>query len=453
MNLFKIVANNMRHRALATALTTLSVTLGVALAVAILLIRNGMETRFQQGTLGYEMVVGAKGSPLQLVLNTVYNLDISPGNIPWKLCEQLRADRRVKLAIPFSVGDNYKGYRILGTTDALFKDFEFEPGRHFSLSSGRFFTFSEADLTEAFHEALQRSKDREARESGQAAAPGVLQEERERHAEAVIGATVAQTTGLKVGDTFIAAHGVIASPNAEEHTENPWTVVGILEPTYTANDRALFINLDSFYHIEGHEIRESKVLPKEEEKDGDPDPGQVSSLVLKLKSPIHALPLYREINDSDNAMAAFPGVEIHKLFAIIGNIDRILLAQAVLIVMVAGIAIAVSIYNSMSERRREIAILRALGARRQNVFAIVLLESVAICFTGALAGLAAGHFIVFLGNPMLLRASGFTVPASNVSPIEIGVIAGCVLLGAVSGLGPAARAYRTDVAGNLAPSS
>jgi putative ABC transport system permease protein len=136
MNLMKIVMKNMRQRALATWLTGTSVALGVALAVAIVLIKQGVQQRFEQGTLGYEMVVGAKGSPLQLVLNTVYNLDISPGNISWKLFEQLRADPRVKLAVPFSVGDNFHGFRIVGTTDAFFKEFEFEPGRKPELAAG-----------------------------------------------------------------------------------------------------------------------------------------------------------------------------------------------------------------------------------------------------------------------------------------------------------------------------
>ncbi len=161
MNLMKIVIKNMRQRALATWLTGTSVALGVALAIAIILIKQGVQQRFEQGTVGYEMVVGAKGSPLQLVLNTVYNLDISPGNISWKLFEQLRADRRVKLAVPFSVGDNYHGFRIVGTTDAFFNDFEFEPGRKPELEGGRIFTFSESALKGAFLEAEQRARERE----------------------------------------------------------------------------------------------------------------------------------------------------------------------------------------------------------------------------------------------------------------------------------------------------
>jgi putative ABC transport system permease protein len=455
MNLMKIVMKNMRQRALATWLTGTSVALGVALAIAIVLIKQGVQQRFEQGTLGYEMVVGAKGSPLQLVLNTVYNLDVSPGNISWKLFEQLRGDPRVKLAVPFSVGDNFHGFRIVGTTDAFFKDFEFEPGRKPELAAGRIFTFSEAALKSAFQEAEQRAREREARERGEEVKPAPTTEgtPANRPFEAVIGSTVARETGLQIGQTFIAAHGVQPSAEAKEHTENPWTVVGILAPTRTAADRAIYINLDSFYHIEGHEIRQPTTPAKVEEKDNDPDPGQVSSIVVKLRSPIQAFSLYREINDRQDAMAAFPAGEIRKLFDIVGNIDRLLFAQAILVLIVAGVAIAVSIYNSMSERRREIAILRALGARRATIFSIVLLEAMTICIVGAAAGLLGGHLVVAAANGALYRASGFIIPAFHMQALEWYILTVAVILGAVSGIGPAWGAYRTDVAKNLAPSS
>lgn len=456
MNLFTIVIKNMRQRALATWLTAISVALGVALSVAILLVKQGVQQRFEQGTLGYEMLVGAKGSPLQLVLNTVYNLDVSPGNVSWKLFEQLRDDKRVKLAVPFSVGDNYHGFRIMGTTDAFFKEFEFEPGRRPELAAGRIFNFNEAALRTAFEEAEQRAKEREAKERGEEVKPAPERSHAERLFEAVIGSTVAQETGLKISEKFIAAHGVQPSAEAKEHTENPWTVVGILKPTHTAVDRGLYINLDSFYDIEGHEIRnptEEKKAAAAEEKDNDPDLGMVSSIVLKLRSPISAFPLYREINDRQDAMAAFPAAEIRKLFNIVGNIDRLLLAQAVLILIVAGVAIAVSIYNSMSERRREIAILRALGARRATIFSIVLLEAVAICAVGALVGIVGGHLVVAAANGIIYQASGFVIPAYHVQALEWFILVVAVAIGAISGLGPAVGAYRTDVAKNLAPTS
>ena len=453
MNLFKIVVKNMRQRALATWLTAVSVALGVGLSVAILLVKQGVQQRFEQGTLGYEMVVGAKGSPLQLVLNTVYNLDISPGNVSWKLFEQLRDDKRVKLAVPFSVGDNYHGFRIIGTTDDFFRKFEFEPGRKPELAAGRIFNFSETALRAAFQEAAERARERQVRERGEEVKPSAEHDHQNRPFEAVIGSIVAQETGLKIGQKFIAAHGVQPAAEAKEHTENPWTVVGILKPTQTAVDRGIYINLDSFYHIEGHEIRQPTELAKAEEKDNDPDPGMVSSIVLKLHSPIAAFPLYREINDRQDAMAAFPAAEIRKLFDIVGNIDRLLLAQAILILIVAGVAIAVSIYNSMSERRREIAILRALGARRATIFSIVLLEAVTICAVGAAVGLVGGHAVVAAANGFIYKASGFVIPAYRVHVLEWLVLVVAVTMGALSGWGPALGAYRTDVAKNLAPTS
>jgi putative ABC transport system permease protein len=352
--------------------------------------------------------------------------------------------------VPFSVGDNYHGFRIIGTTD------EFGEAFGYRLAAGRWFNFSKDALRDAFFEANERAHERIAKEHGvEPAGPAV-----HYHAasEAVIGATVASETGLRMGQTFIAAHGLEAAPDAEQHTDNPWTVVGILAATGTAADRGLYINLDSFYHIEGHEVRDSTKAGatqtgprKAEEKDTDPDPGQVSAVALKLKSPVYALGLYREINDGADAMAAFPAVEVRKLFSIVGNIDLILLAQAILIGIVAGVAIAVSIYNSMSERRREIAILRALGARRGMIFAIVVLEAMSICFIGAVLGIMVGHVIVAGANTVLHRVSGFTVEPLSFQSVELLIIAGCIVLGALSGIGPAARAYRTEVAEHLAP--
>jgi putative ABC transport system permease protein len=152
-------------------------------------------------------------------------------------------------------------------------------------------------------------------------------------------------------------------------------------------------------------------------------------------------------------MGSFPAAEIRKLFDIVGNIDRLLLAQAILILVVAGVAIAVSIYNSMSERRREIAILRALGARRATIFSIVLLEAVTICLVGSAVGLIGGHLVVAAANGVLYKASGFVIPAFHIVELEWYILGVAVVLGALSGLGPAWGAYRTDVARNLAPTS
>jgi putative ABC transport system permease protein len=442
MTLVNMVVKNMKQRALATALTTFSVSLGVALASAILIVKRGVQSRFERAHAGYELIVGAKGSPLQLTLNTVYHLDVSPGNVPWSLFKELREHKIVKLAVPFAVGDNYQGHRLVGTTDEFLTKFEFLDGQRFVFAQGRPFKFSEDALEHAFEEAAQRA--RALREGRQ---PPEEHDHGEQVFEAVLGAEAARATGLKLGDRFQAAHGV--REDGHEHAER-WEVVGILAPSGTANDRAIFINLDSFYHIKGHETGGEPLFAEQRE---DAPPGQISAIALKLRAPALQFQLKRQIDERPYAMAVIPAWEVRRLFDIIGNIDRVLLAQAILIVIVAAIAIAASIYNSINERRREIAILRALGARRLTVFAIIVLEAALICALGGALGLAGGHIVVGAASGALQAASGFRVSAMEFHIIELWLWLGCVILGVVSGLGPAARAYRTDVAQNLSPTT
>jgi putative ABC transport system permease protein len=440
MTLLSIVIKNMKQRALATALTTFSVSLGIALASAILLVRNGVQSRFESGYAGYDLIVGPKGSRLQLTLNTVYHLDVSQGNVPWSLYEKLDVDKRVRLAVPFAVGDSYKGHRIVGTIPEFLTEFEFGKGRKFKFAQGRPFRFSEHALMHAFEDAAQRAK---ALREGKPPPDEHDHDHGDNVFEAVLGSEAARLTGLKIGDKFQAAHGV--ADDGHEH-EELWTVVGILEPSGTANDRAIFINLDSFYLIKGHE-------KGGEQMRGADELGQVSAIILQMRVPQHAYLLRFQLNELPDVMAVVPELEVRELFKIVGNIDRVLLAQAILIVIVAGIAIAASIYNSINERRREIAILRALGARRVTVFSIIVLEAALVCAMGGLLGLAGGHLVVAGAAGALQQASGFAVSALEFHKIELWLWLGCVILGVVSGLGPAVRAYRTDVAQNLSPTS
>ncbi len=433
MTLANIILNNAWQRRLSTVLTSLSIAFGVALILAILMIKLGSHERLSLGYSGFDLVVGAKGSPLQLALNVVYNLDTSPGNIPFSLYEKLEKDPRVKLVTPYSVGDNYKGFRIVGTTDTYLKSFEPIPNQPFQLASGRIFKFQESDLREAMKEAMQRGKDH-APESGK---------QEHHHAgvyEAVIGSVAAEKVGIKVGDTFVATHGVQENEEGEQHAESPWTVVGVLKPTGTPTDRAIYINLDSFYHIQGHVIKE---------KDHDPEWGQISALAIKTRSPIALWTLRKEINDRDDAQATVPAEEIRKLLTRIGNVDRILLAQAILIIIVAAIGTGLAMFNSMTARRRDIAIMRALGAKRQTIFVIVVGEAILISAIGALLGLFFGHGIVSLAAPAIEAAAGFAIPGWVFHPFEIILFMGVLLVGAISGIGPAVSAYRTNVANGL----
>jgi putative ABC transport system permease protein len=461
MTLARIIYNNARQRSLSTLLTSLSVGVGVALIIAILTIKFVARDRLQVGYSGYDIVIGAKGSPLQLVLNVVYNLDVSPGNIPYSTYEKIKKDPRVKWVAPFAVGDNYKGFRIVGTTDEFLKEFQPRAGEPLTFADGKAFIFSESELKEAMAEAAERSKEgkeekpskdvhhKEHGHEGHAHEEHVHGEH--RVAEAVLGAVAARETGLKVGDTFVAAHGIQESDDAEKHEESPWKVVGILKATGTPVDRVIYINLDSFYHIEGHVIDTDKGLDKEKPK--EPEVGEVSALAAKLRSPIHVLSLRRDIDASENSQAAIPAQEIRKLLSIVGNVDRILLAQAVLIVLVSAMGTALAMFNSMNERRKDIAVMRALGARRNMIVAVVVGEAVLIAGLGSVLGVFLGHGVVHLASPYVELAIGFPVAAWEFRSFEAIIFVGMIAIGALAGIGPAISAYRTDVATNLSPHS
>ena len=445
MTLANIIARNTWQRRLSTVLTSLSVAVGVALILAILMIKAGSRERLSLGYSGFDLVIGAKGSPLQLTLNVVYNLDTSPGNIPFSLYEKLKKDPRIKWVVPYAVGDNYKGFRIVGTTDTYLKDFEPLPGQKFELTNGCVFKFQESNLIEAMKEAMARDKE-SIKESGKEG-----HHHQERVYEAVIGSVVAQKTGLKVGDKFVATHGVQETAEGLQHEEAPWTIVGALKQTGTPTDRAIYINLDSFYHIAGHVIEGKKEEHHQEtsKENHDPKLGEISALAIKARSPLAVWALRKEINERNDAQAATPVEEIHKLLTIVGNVDRILLTQAILIVVVAAIGTGLAMFNSMSARRRDIAIMRALGAKRRTIFAIIVGEAVLISAVGAFLGLFLGHGVVALASPSIEAAAGFMIPAWGFHPFELILFASVLLVGTLAGIGPAISAYRTNVATGL----
>lgn len=420
MSLWTIVLKNIAQRKLSSTLTAASIALGVAVVVAVLAIKEESREGFRQSAFGYDLVVGAKGSRLQLVLNTVYHLDDSPGNIPYDLYERLKADRRVKLAVPVAMGDFYEGHRIVGTSDRLFRDFEVQGGQRFELSEGRLFAFDEQKL----RHVLTAPPDHD--HAGEGAV-----------FEAVVGARV---SGLRPGSTFVARHD---NEFGETHQER-WTVVGVLKPTGTANDRAVFINLESFYHIRTHRAEEV-------------NRGKISSILIQARGHPRgdraAKDLAYDLNKGNEAMGVVPAEVVVELFQLIGKVDVLLLAVSALVILVAGVSILVSIYNSMAERRRAIAIMRALGARRTTVLSIVILEAAELCFIGGLAGLVLGHVLTAVSAQVLAARAGVSIAPLVFRPEQLLILAGVVALGALAGLVPALRAYRTDIADGLGPTS
>jgi putative ABC transport system permease protein len=415
---FLIICKSMRQHLFSTTVTLLSVALAAGLVMAVFAIQRQARNAFTGGELGFDAVVGARGSQLQLVLNTVFHLETSPGNIPWSLYTELRDNTPgVKLAIPYATGDNYYGFRIVGTTKHIFTDFEFQEGKSFAVQEGgRYFD--------------------------------------ESYREAVIGSFVAQQTGLKVGDTINPYHGLYFDESARHPEE--YVVVGIMEPTNSPSDRVIWIPIEGIFRMEGHVLRGTGEEFAAQAGQAIPDDHkEVSAVMLKLAGPMVGWRLDQQINRQGKvATIAFPvGAVMLDLFQKMGWINRILELVAYLVVLVSAAAILASIYNTINERRREFAILRALGARRRIVFAAIVGESGAIGLLGALLGYAV-YAVILAGAAIVVREqTGVVLDVWSPHAVHLYAPLGITVLGAVAGLIPAAKAYSTDVAENLSPST
>ena len=413
MGILSIVYKNIKQRSLSSLLTMFSIMLGVALVIAIIILRQESEEAFNQTATGYELIVGPKGSSLQLTLNTVYQIGVPIQNMPLNVYELLKNDKRVKLAIPYVLGDNFKDFRLIGTVPEIFTEFEYKKGIRFRIDQGKIF---------------------------------------ENDFEAVIGSETSQRTGLKPGDTFTGSHGVDSYEGAEAHDEFKFKVTGILEKTFTPADRVIFVTMNSVWKIHDHEDdnqNDSAALTKNE--------NTITSVLLKLKNPVYFDLLRRQINDNKyggiNAQAVMPVFEIKQLFDIIGNINSILIVIAYLVIFVAAISILVSLYNSMNERKRDIAIMRSLGATKFTILKIIVLEGALLSFTGSAAGILLGHIAVYFMKNKISDLAGIQISGTTFSIFELYILAGTLLLGILVSTIPALKAYKTDVAKNLNPVS
>ncbi|MDP1796005.1 MAG: ABC transporter permease [Planctomycetaceae bacterium] len=445
MNLATIAWKSVKQRSLASALTSLSVALGVMLMVTVLVIFSVLDSTFSTRSIGYDLIMGPKGSPLQLVLSTVYHVNPPIENLPYRFFKEIQKDPRVEAAIPIAIGDTTEqgGFPIVGTIPQYFV-IDYAPNREFKVEQ-------DGDI-------LRKPFD------------------------AVIGSRVATVNGWKKGSTFKLVHG-----GNEGHVHDElFTVVGILAPTGTPNDKSVFVHLDGFYQIQGHDKPFDEAIRRERDFFGEPPlseeelatqvaklkkkyshaghthaPGfieevpelqkDVTSILLLMKSPSAAILFAGEWKKSFRpAMAINPIFPMQQLMVdVLGGVRIMLIFLTSLIVLVSGIGIFVSIYNSMSARKREIGILRALGARRQTVFSIVLAESILLCGGGGLIGLLLGHGLVFLTAPLVEARSGIIMNPWAFEPTEVALLPGLLILATLAGFLPGLLAYRTDVADAL----
>ncbi|MFM8357489.1 MAG: ABC transporter permease [Verrucomicrobiota bacterium] len=405
MTLPLIVRRSLRQHALSTAITALSLSLAGGLLMTVWSLKQQARATFEAMNGGWDAVLGARSSKLQLVLNAIFHLEASPGNISPEDVAGLAANPAVARVVPLAMGDNYEGFRIVGTTTNLFTDHEYLPGRRWRVAGeGRLF------------------------EDG--------------YREAVVGSFAARRLGWKVGTEFKPYHGLSYSVRSGDNVQHDevYVVTGILEPSNTPADKVLWIPLAGLQNMAGHDPSKAT---------------DVSAALVKLRSNAAGPRLDELYNRQGNRLTlAWPiGAVMTQLFDKIGWFDRVLTLVAWLVAAVAAGSVLASIYNSMSARKRDLAILRALGARRRTVFAAIVLEAVAVAGLGSAAGWVC-HFALMAGGAVLVRAqTGVVLDPFRWDWVLVWAPAALMGLSALAGMVPACKAYRADVAAGLAPES
>ncbi len=450
-----LILRSLKARRFSTTVTAFTVAVAVALMLVLLSMRDAGRQAFQRGTGNMHLLVSRDQSPLVSVLNGIFYANAPRAPITMEEYERIAKSGPLEYAIPVQLGDSYQArWPAVATTPEYFTLFRPAEDTKWTFAGGRAFA---------------------------------------KEMEIVLGATVASSTGLRLNDQIVLTHGAASSRNASEagagggaphvHSEFKYTVVGILAPTGTIHDRAVFTNLDSTWLIHAFDRREREAHASgvahthahdhgdghDEEEFADPTTldhitpadRKITTIYIAVASrpgatvsasigPIAAA-LTRDTTFNPALTVASPASEIGKLFVIVGNIDSIFIAMAIVVMVSSGIGILLSLYNSMSERRRQIAVLRVLGCSQGRVFSLIVTESAMIGALGAIAGVALSLLGGLLVAATLKDRLGLVVHPAYTPPMIALVVLGTVILAAVAGLLPALIAYRTPVANNLRP--
>jgi len=419
MTLLQLSWKNLLDKPWAMFLSLLLFSLGIGLISLLLLLDHQLQEKFEKNLAGIDLVIGAKGSPLQLILNSMYHIDTPTGNITLQEARPFLHPEHplIEQAIPLSMGDNYRGYRILGTIPEILSWYDAGVAR------GRIW---------------------------------------ERNFEATIGAAVAQELGLELGERFHSSHGFTDDASLAHDDARAFEVVGILAPTGTVIDQLILTTTQSFWLVHEHQGQEEAVHEKDDSTAGEgaenrppslleasPD-REITSLLVKFRGRnFQTLNLQRTINENTEMQAASPAIEINRLFTLIGSGEQMLRALAVVITVVSGISIFIALFSSLRDRRYELALMRVMGASPARLFFLLILEGLILAGLGYLTGLAISHGGMMVVASVMKSGYRYTFDAWQFLPQEVLLLAGALLIGFLAALLPARQAARTDIAETL----
>ncbi|WP_300035626.1 ABC transporter permease [uncultured Roseobacter sp.] len=411
--IMRLALASLLARALTVAMTILAIALSVALFLGVEKVRTGAKASFADTISGTDLIVGARSGSVQLLLYSVFRIGNATNNVTWESYQDIAARPDVDWIVPISLGDSHRQFRVMGTTRAFFEHYKYRQGRSLDVSAG--------DIPDDLFDAA-------------------------------IGADVAATLSYEIDDPIIVAHGLASFT---EHKDQPFRVSGILEKTGTPVDRTVIVSLEAIEAIhvdwQGGAQKPGQPTPVEAIRAMDLTPRAITAALIGVESPLQTFALQRAINEypQEPLLAILPGVALQELWGIVGIAETALLAVSAMVVITALIGMMATIFSSLSERRREMAIFRAMGARPVTILALLVLEAMVMAAVGALLGLALLYIGLMVAQPLADSAFGLWLPIEAPTLREFQVLITVVFAGAIVSLVPALRAYRMSVADGM----
>ena len=432
MNLLRISWKNIRFKPLNALLSILLFALGTGLISLLLHVQKQLQDNFESNLAGVDLVIGAKGSPLQLILSSMYHIDAPTGNISIQEARPFLNPKHpiIEEAVPLSLGDNYRDFRIVGTTPNILAWYEAE------LARGSLWEYN---------------------------------------FEVTVGSDVARNLGFEPGSQFNSSHGMVTSDAIDHTHDQAFKVVGILKPTGTVIDQLILCTPQSYWAV--HEHEEDAPLEEEDhdhEHDGhdhdhdghdhdheagtpppslleEPGEKEITSLLLRFKGRNYqALNMQRNINENTDLQAATPAIEVNRIFSLFGRAEHALRILAIVIIIVSGLSIFISLFSSLRERRYELALMRVMGAGPTTLFFLIILEGLLLALVGYLLGIFLSHLGLQLIALFVEGSYRYSVSAWHFLPKEGLLLAGALVVGFVASVIPAIQASGTDISETLA---
>jgi len=417
MQWLALAARSAWNRRLTLGLTLAAVALSVTLLLGIERVRHDARASFANSISGTDLVVGARTGPVQLVLYAVFRIGAATNNIRWDAFRAIADDPAVAWSIPLSLGDSHHGFPVLGTTPAYFEHFRYGDRRALRFSAGA-----------PFHDLF----------------------------DAVLGAEVADRLGYRRGDRIILSHG-IGGAGLPEHADKPFTVVGILAPTGTPVDRTVHVSLEAITAIhldwQGGAPVPGFSVPPQYVRKFDLSPREITAALVGLKSRAAVFRMQRRIDDyaGEPLLAVLPGVALDQLWEVVGTVERTLLAVSAMVVAVGLAGLVAVILAGLNERRRELAILRSVGARPGDIFLLLTVDGLIVTVLGCLVGVLMLAALTAAVRPFAQSHYGLGIHLQLLSLPELRLLGAVVLVGLVASLVPGYRAYRLSLADGLTP--